>query len=136
MNGAYYFVTFTLLNGKEKLKPAERDLIESSLRHFNATRYDLIAYVIMDDHVHVLVQLRDGFELSSVIHGWKSFTANQLQRKFGRSGSIWLKESFDRIIRDEEEYFQKAEYIITNPQRRWPEMKDYKWVWHAGMESV
>jgi len=54
-----------------------------------------------------------------------------MQKLHGRKGSIWLQEGFDRIIRDENELMEKCEYVLTNPIRRWPEVRDYKW---AGME--
>ncbi len=42
---------------------------------------------------------------------------------------IWQDESFDRIIRDERELVEKLEYIKSNPQKRWAEIRDYRWVW-------
>jgi putative transposase len=67
-------------------------------------------------------------ELSSIMHSWKSLTANQLQRKFGRHGAIWLHESWDRIIRDEDELLEKCNYILNNPFKRWPELREYPWM--------
>ena len=72
----------------------------------------------MDDHVHVIVAPRPGFELSSLLHTWKSFTSHQLVKSLGRVALVWLDESCDRIIRDEQELTEKAHYILTNPQRR------------------
>ena len=135
MEGATYYVTWSLLPGLPKLSPEERDIIVCSIRHFNLDRYDLSAFVVMDDHVHVLFALRDDWQPNQIIASWKKFTANQLQRQFGRHGRIWREEYFDRIVRDETEFIQKAEYIITNPQRRWPEVSEYLWVWHVGMEE-
>jgi len=134
MEGATYFVTWSLAPGQSKLSPEERDVVHSAIMHFDNVRYVVSAFVIMDDHCHVLFAPRQGFDFVSILHTWKSFTANQLQRKFGRIGAIWMQEYFDRIVRDDDEFRQKAEYIVTNPQRRWPEEEEYKWVWHVGME--
>ncbi len=82
----------------------------------------------MDDHVHVVVAPRDGFSLQKIIHSWKSFTANRLQRDFGRFGIIWQYEYFDRIVRDGDELITKINYILGNPLRKWPELKEYAWV--------
>ena len=134
MKGATYFVTWSLAPGQPKLAHGERDLIASAIKYFDNVRYAVSAFVVMDDHCHVLFAPHEGFDFSAIIHTWKSFTSNQLQRKLGRKGSIWMQEYFDRIVRDDDEFRQKAEYIITNPQRRWPEVNDYRWVWHVGME--
>ena len=61
--------------------------------------------------------------------GWKSFTAHHIKSLSGRIGSIWQDESFDRIIRDERELVEKLAYIQGNPQKRWPEIRDYPWLW-------
>jgi REP element-mobilizing transposase RayT len=128
MPGAVYFVTWRLNKLQSGLQPEERDLIASALRHFDGERYALHGYVIMDDHVHVIVQPLEGQELRNLNHSWKSYTANQFQRQFNRHGSVWQDESWDRIIRDEEEYWEKMQYIQNNPQKRWPETVDYSWV--------
>jgi hypothetical protein len=67
-------------------------------------------------------------ELKTILHSWKSFTARQMQKHHKRSGQIWQDEYFDRIIRDENEFLQKAAYIAGNPQKRWPGIRNYKWV--------
>lgn len=104
MDGAIYFITWHLRDGAESLSPGERDIVESALIHFDNQRYRVDAYVVMDTHVHVLVQLLEGFALEHVINSWKSFTTNALQKKSGRKGSVWLGEYYDRIVRDEAEF--------------------------------
>jgi len=86
----------------------------------------------MNDHVHALVKPLPGFELSQIVHSWKSYTANRLQRLFGRKGTVWQKDYFDRIIVSWKVFMQKAEYIVNNPQKRWPDIEHYEWVgwWH------
>jgi adenine-specific DNA methylase len=87
--------------------------------------------------VHVIVKPRPGWELSQLTHSWKSFTANQLQRCFGRKGAVWQDESWDRVIRDEDEFWEKVEYILNNPKKRWPEIQDYRWVgWRHPEQST
>ena len=128
MEGATYFLTWRIQENQPPLQPEERTLVQSTILYFNNNRYNIFAYVVMDDHVHVLFSLELGWKISSIAHSWKSFTANQMQRKFHRRGSVWQDESFDRIIRDEEEYLQKGNYILNNPFERWPELEEYLWV--------
>ena len=139
LEGGVYFLTWRLREQQAELNPSERELIVSILLHFHGTRYRLHGYVVMNDHVHVIVEPIAGFELKTITHSWKSFTANQLQRRFARKGSIWQEECFDRIVRDEVEYLEKAQYIHDNPFNRWPEIADYPWLgfpqWQAGAEA-
>jgi REP element-mobilizing transposase RayT len=127
MSGAVYFVTWRCHPDSRTLNPAEREVVLSALRHFEGLRYRLFAYVAMDDHVHAVVQPLKGFALEALLHSWKSFTANAINRLRGRTGPVWQKEYFDRIVRDEDEFFEKCQYILNNPLKRWPELKEYPW---------
>jgi len=135
LTDAVYFITWDLLPRHGELSAAERSFVASTLRHFHRGRYHIYSYVVMNDHVHVLVRPLGQYEMSKVLQGWKSYTANQLQRRFRRKGSLWQKDSYTHIIRDEEDFITKAEYILTNPQRRWPETADYGWVAWLGFEE-
>ena len=103
--------------------------MSAAIRKFDGQRYELAAYVVMDDHAHVLLTPLPPFELGAILHSWKSFTARQMQHEHKRVGQVWQDEYFDRIMRGEHEFRQKAEYIVGNPTRRWPEVRNYSWVW-------
>ncbi len=128
MSGAVYFATWRLHPSQPELKPEERHLLTNTLSHFDGKRYELLAYVVMHNHIHVIVAPNDEHQLQTVVQSWKSFLANRLQREYGRKGSIWQDEYFDRIIRDEEEFLEKAQYILNNPQKEWPDITEYQWV--------
>jgi len=125
--GATYFVTWRLERNLPPLSPNERSLVAAAIEHFNGERYNLAAYVVMDDHVHVLLALRGGWRLDQVLHSWKSFTARNILAVRGEEGPLWQSEYFDRIMRDEQEFLKKAQYILNNPQKRWPGVEDYPW---------
>ena len=126
--GAVYFVTWRLRPSQPELTSDERPIVAHAIEHFNEQRYELLAYVVMNDHVHVLVKPINDHSLESILHSWKSFTAHRLQRQFGRHGAIWQDEYFDRIVRDEAEFYEKAQYILNNPRKRWPELEEYAWM--------
>ncbi len=127
-SGVVYFVTWRLAPRQDELTATERDVVVSALRRFDTIRYVLDAFVVMNDHVHVLVRdLKN--DLEEIVRNWKSFTANRLQRAHGRSGSIWQEEYFDRIVRDEKEFGDKLRYVQNNPVKRWPGTKAYRWIW-------
>jgi len=131
VDDAIYFVTWRLAKTQPGLDPSEQDLVTSAVKHFEGRRYQLMALVVMNDHVHVLLSMSERYRLEDVIHSWKSFTANRLQRDHGRCGAVWQDEYFDRIVRDEQELGQKFDYIQGNPWTRWPELETYKWIWPA-----
>jgi putative transposase len=131
MERGTYFVTWRIGDGQPDLTPAERDDVAEALRHFNNTRYRLAGYVIMNDHVHVVVEPADGHRLEAIVHSWKSFTAHRFVRTGSRKGSVWQKEYFDRILRSELEMAEKLQYMLENPWRRWPGIEDYAWMWLA-----
>ena len=126
---ATYFVTWRLARGQPELESNERDLVAAAIRSFQNQRYELAAYVVMDDHVHVSIRPLSEFELRSILHSWKSFTARQMQRLHKRRGRVWQDEYFDRIVRDDREFAQKVDYIIKNPWKRWPDIREYPWIW-------
>ena len=90
-------------------------LVEDALLHFDGRRYRLLAWVIMPNHVHVLVETLPGYPLAEVAHSWKSFTAKEANKILGRSGALWQREYFDRFIRDERHLAHAICYIHDNP---------------------
>ena len=92
-----------------------RQVVENALRYFDGERYTLDGFVLMPNHVHLLVQPMAGFSLSSILHSWKSYTANLLNQKLGRSGAFWLDENFDHAVRSLIHLNRFRQYIAENP---------------------
>ncbi len=90
-------------------------LVENALLYFDGVRYRLIAWVIMPNHVHVLVEMCEGYPLGSIVHSWKSYTAKEANRILGRTGPFWFREYFDRYIRDDRHFARAVQYIHNNP---------------------
>ena len=129
---AVYFVRFSLARDQHGLDPEERDLVAGALRYFDQRRYELLAWVVMDNHVHVLVSPFDRIELEKVLHSWKSWTNHQMVEKHGRQSPVWREESWDRVVRDALELTRFTRYIVNNPVKRW-RSHDYRWLWHGGL---
>lgn len=89
--------------------------VEDALHHFDGQRHRLHAWVVMPNHVHVLVTPLGANTLSSLLHTWKSFTAKQANRHLGRAGAFWAEEYYDRAIRDDQHYRATVAYIERNP---------------------
>ncbi|MEM8954139.1 MAG: alanine--tRNA ligase [Verrucomicrobiota bacterium] len=143
---AKYFITFATRD-RQPLSPEERDLTLNALLHFNDDRYELYAACVMPDHVHFLCEpspeSRDSddnpifWPLSKFLHSIKSYTANEINKLRNDTGSVWEKESFDRLIRSDSDLKEKFEYICRNPWDNHivPPEEDYPWLWTRGTHA-
>ena len=91
--------------------------VAAALRHFDGERYVLGHFVVMPNHVHVLVRPLAGHTLSEILKSWKSFTAREINQSLGRTGTLWQDESFDHVVRTPQALEQFAEYIRQNPAK-------------------
>ena len=96
-------------------EPRAAEIVANALKHFDGERYDLGAWVVMPNHVHVIVKPRPGHQLSEILHSWKRFTAREINRLRGSEGQLWQHESYDHIVRGEESLHRIREYIERNP---------------------
>src|SRR6266446_4944073 len=92
-------------------------IVADALRFFDGERYYLDAFVIMPNHVHALVQPTGDNSLSEILHSWKSFTENEINRLMRRREELWMHESYDHIVRDWEELLSWRRYIAGNPEK-------------------
>ncbi len=126
---ATYFATWRLHRDQAPLSAAERDVVANVLRHFDAVRYTLHAWVVMDDHLHVVVTPLGDTTIDTVVHSWKSYTPHLLRGAGAREPPIWQRGRADRVVFVDGELAQKVAYVCANPWRRWPELREYRWVW-------
>lgn len=95
--------------------PAIAQIVLQALQCVNGQRYQLHAWTVMPNHVHVLFTPSTGESLSQILHSWKSFSANKANSIMGKTGSFWQREYFDRAVRNEEHFAAAIEYINNNP---------------------
>ena len=113
--------------------PRIGEIVQNALLHFDGERYRLLAWCIMPNHVHTLIETVVGFPLGEVVHSWKSFTANESNRVLNRQGEIWMPDYFDRFIRDAKHYDAVVEYIAENPVKAGLCSNPEEWRWsHLG----
>ncbi len=100
--------------------------------------YRLLAWVIMPNHVHVVVgpvrsldgdRLRPGLE--DLLRGWKGASARRINQVLGRTGALWQRESFDRWIRDQEHLERSIAYVQDNPVRAGLCREAAEWRWSS-----
>ena len=99
--------------------PANALVMIETLHYFDGQRYELASYVVMPNHVHLLVRPlnEDEHSLENIVQSWKQFTAKHINRRLDKSGSVWQEESFDRIVRDAEHLYRCIQYIEANPSK-------------------
>jgi len=99
----------------------------------------LHAGVIMPEHVHLLLTpMRNGegwpFPLQDILKLIKGPAARSVNMLAGAHGALWQDESFDHVLRSNESFDEKLEYIRQNPVRRGLVRKpeEYEWLWVEG----
>jgi putative transposase len=133
-------------DGEAWLKvPCIASMVRENLYYHHGRKYHLLAYCIMPNHVHVLLQPMEdnsqaarlpetvaqaarlysenelgeqtdpGSPLSSIMHSLKSYTAHQANKLLRQHGTFWQAESYDHWVRDEAELQRIVEYIAANP---------------------
>ncbi len=112
-----------------KVPEISKTVIET-WQYFDRQRYDLIAWCVMPNHVHVIARIFSGADLDRILHSWKSYTANQANVVLGRRGRFWWREYYDHCIRDEDELSRTIGYVLENPAKAG--LKNWPYVWCAG----
>jgi len=110
--------------------PQIAKLVADALRFFDSQRYELRAWVVMPNHVHVVVWPRPPETLSRVLHSWKSFTSKEANKILKRVGqTFWQSESYDHLIRDDDDRARCVAYTINNPvsARLCARPEDWQW---------
>lgn len=107
-------------------RPEIAEAVTAALRAFDGVRYKLFAWCLMPNHVHVVFQPLGEWELASILHSWKSFTARRAQREFGIRGAFWHREYYDHLIRDGEQFSRAVKYVVENPARAG--LEGWRWV--------
>jgi len=106
-------------------------IVENALLHFDAQHYRLIAWCIMPNHVHGLVEAWADWPLARIVHSWKSYTAHAANQLLGRSGGFWFREYHDRFIRDERHFAHACSYIEGNPVKAGLVLAIEDWRWSS-----
>jgi putative transposase len=95
--------------------PRAATIVEDSLLYGDGSRYLLLAWVVMPNHVHVLVELLERGSPPRIVQAWKGYSAKQINALLGRHGRLWHRDYFDRYIRDERHLENATLYLHWNP---------------------
>ena len=90
------------------------EMVERTFLFDDGRRCRLLAWVIMPNHVHLLVEIWQT-PLSKLLQSWKTLTSKRANALLGRSGTLWQEDYRDRYIRDEIHFRKSVRYIENNP---------------------
>ena len=96
-------------------QPEIADIVANSLLHFDGDRYEMLDFVIMPNHVHLLATFPDKAAMIDQCDSWKHFTARQINRRLGALGRFWQQDAFDHLVRHEGQFRRLRDYIAQNP---------------------
>jgi REP element-mobilizing transposase RayT len=107
-------------------------LVTNALRFFDGQRYRLDAWVVMPNHVHVVLWPMPNRALSGIVQSWKRFTAREANKLLGRTGqSFWQPEPYDHWIRNDEEHARCCRYVVNNPEKAGFCARPEDWPWSS-----
>ncbi len=136
--GSVYFITFRTF-GSVVLTEDARDVLLDTILFWKDKKFSLYGAVVMPDHAHIILQpleksQQSFYSLAEILHSIKSYSAKKVNQLSGKSGSLWLDENFDRILRNEDELLEKLRYIMNNPVKTGlaEEAAGYKWLYIEG----
>jgi len=109
-------------------------------RHFAPERYRLHAWVVMPNHVHVLITQLPGWPLGKIVQSWKSWTGKVIVQRLGELGLAaprgWQRDYWDRLIRDDEHFCRARDYIHRNPVTAGLCHSPSEWRWSSASEKI
>ena len=105
-------------------------MVQENLCHHDGQKYQLLAWVIMPNHAHVLIEVWE-VPLGEIVQSWKSYTSKQANKILRRTGAFWGEDYFDTYIRDEKHCQVVVKYIEGNPVRAHLARVPEEWPWSS-----
>lgn len=115
--------------------PRIAELTTSALRYFDDQRYRLLAWCVMSNHVHAVIEQFDGWPLGGVVASWKTWTAREANRLLAREGPFWSKDYFDRYVRNEDDLARVIAYVENNPVKAGLCAHASEWRWSSAYQG-
>lgn len=117
--------------GSSLLRPSQNaKIVEDALKFYHGQHYELLAWVVMPNHVHVLFKVGN-LKMSRIVEDWKKFTAKTINKSLNRSGRLWFQDYWDTYIRNAEHEAQTRHYIEGNPVKAFLAREPKEWPWSS-----
>ena len=110
--------------------PCIADLVQGNLWHHDGVKYRLLAWVVMPNHVHALIEVWQ-VPLGKILQSWKGYTSRAANKILGRHGTLWEDDYFDRYVRDEAHLRRIVRYVENNPVKARLVRSAVAWRWSS-----
>jgi len=126
------FITAVCLKRKPLLQSVHsKELLLSVMREVKSEgRFSMIAYAILDDHFHWIIQPPDA-DFSKIVQSVKLRFVHRYKKETGIGGhfQVWQNRFWDHVIRDEDDLHRHMDYVHYNPVKHGltNSPKDYPW---------
>ena len=108
------------------------NMVAEALLHRHGTQYLLDEWVIMPNHIHLILWPIPNYTLSEILCSRKRHTARQANLLLGRTGEpFWQPEAYDHWIRNDEEKTRIRRYIRNNPVKAGLCARPEDWPWSS-----
>ena len=111
-------------------RPDVAHLVEQALLQADGREYRMQAWVVMPNHVHLVVDVWD-VPLGKLINGWKGKSSREANKLFGRKGKFWQEDYYDTLIRDEAHLKRAIRYTEQNPVKAFLTKAARDWPWSS-----
>ena len=141
-SGKVFFLTTNLQRGQQDLAPTERELLCEAIDAVRRRRgFRLPGFVVMPDHLHLLVLPAADDTVYRLVHEFKSVSGRNINAGRGHKRPLWQKGFFDRFMRTPKEFLETLDCMHQNPVRKGLVRKPEDWRWssaraYAGQECI
>ena len=108
-------------------QPALARIVRESLLHSDGDLYEMLSFVVMPNHLHLLVCFPNKQTMLDQCASWKRYMATQINRRLGRRGRLWQQDSFDHLVRHEAQYQRLRQYLSENPVKAGLKPDEHLW---------
>ncbi len=116
-SGRIYLITTVTQQRKPLFTDIFLGRIVVNVLRNESSRVKTLAYVVMPDHLHWLIQLEADVPLGVVMQAVKSVSSHRINKSLGWKGCVWQPRYHDHAVRREENIRALARYVIANPLR-------------------
>lgn len=134
-------------------QPKAAEIVIQAWKFFDHQRYDLIAYVVMPNHIHLLIKTFHDWQLGELVKSWKRYSTKEIRKLFvadssfdevpnssinilSSNNAFWQREYWDRFIRDERHFHRCIRYIHENPSKAGLCNDPSQWKWSSFNERA
>ena len=153
-----HFITLTIIEWIDIFtKPEYFQVIIDSLKYCRKNKgFKLYEYVIMTNHIHLIVRAKEGHKLSQIISDFKKYTTreilsllekdnrryilnlfkNSFAKKIGYEKQIWQRENYPEVIMSDKFLREKIKYIYKNPVKKEYVVNPEDWLYSSARNRI